>query len=526
MVRFILGILLLAVSSFAAPKTIVMVDHSGSMRRHYAHEKVEPLVRAALEAAGGGKADLAKFGEGRPELIPDFGPLKDTNYCNWTHLDSTIPFALARGYDVVWIITDNWYDAEEVKHQDLFYGQLARDEVLAATIFPVTFAPGEGLFGLVAYVLALSREALPSYDKQRDGFLTRVATKVGTKAFSVKPLDHNAIHPYYPDGPPKFPVFQPGQEVKGEAAIAFKSNLEHIDIRRASIVCDVDEVRLVTDDPVLVFGAASYEVTPVIVESLGPGTIHTGYRLTGYRLSFDLGKLELRKSFGAFIRAAFDVGVRTIPLRARIRFRLEEDAVAFTDRFQADYCAPTIADARATGRVYELGKLPGALVRNEIAIDTSFVVPIRARVGIGPFLVLILFLFVLGISSWLLLRYFTRTRLRKWAVQAKTPEDEQPTQCDVSYTGDVGTVRQGRDTYGRIEGSGKAFKVSPDWQPDDDGPGWGMKLEEGAVIRMTRRGSGSRVELTFITPGRELGSGKPGKVEEKKPERRPLPKKR
>lgn len=522
MVRFILGILLFAVPSLAAPpKTIVMVDHSGSMRRHYAHDKVLPLARAAFDAAGTGKADLARFGEGQPEVIPDYGPLEATNYCNWSHLDSTIPFAIARGYDIVWIITDNWYDAEEVKHQYLFYGQLARDEVLATTIFPVTFKPGEGLFGLVAYVLTLSREALPSYEKQRDGFRTRVAAEFGTEAFSIKPLDHNAIHPYYPDGMPKFPTFEPGQVVAGAAAIAFKSNLEHIDIHRASIVCDVDEVRLETDDPVLVFGAASYEVIPVIVESLGPGTTHTGYRL-----SFDLGKLELRKSFGAFVRAAFDVGVRTIPLRARIRFRLEEDAVAFTDQFQENYCAPSITDARATGRVYELGKLPSALVRHEIAIDTSLVVPIRARVGIGPFLVLMLFLVLLGAGIWLLLRIISQPRLHKWAVWAKHSEDEQPTQCDVSYTGNVGTVRQGRDTYGDIVSSGKAFKVNPDWQPEEDGPGWGMELKEGAGIRITRKGGGSRVELTFTTPGRESGPNEPGKVETKKPERRPLPKKR
>jgi hypothetical protein len=513
MVRLGVVVLVCLAGSSALAMNGVLVDKSGSLDPHYDAGKVEPIVNAALAVTGG--SDLAMFGDEPPQPVRSFAAIaaKSPGF-PLTRLDLAALYAINRPYDIAFIVTDNVQD-EGIAGQGIerFYSCIGGSDVAAAVIFPIVMPPGSGLSGLVVYGLALKQKSVKALQDASKAFPGRLRGDYKTQAFWLKPLDENAIHPFYPSGrPPRFKRFVEGDMVKGAASIAFKSDLKHLDLSRATIECDKAGVAIDTADELLKFEKDDYRIEPVELRDL-----KSGETLAGYTLYFDLGRLKLKSGIGPFFEAALAVGTKSFKPRAHIKFRLPGNGVTFTPEFLRTYHAGTPSEASNTGKVFAIGGLPARLVQHEIAIDTALVVPIQAGVSPVPTFVLLLLLAAVAVGAYFIYRLIGRRPRKLWDVCALRLEDEAPVPCRVEETRDADVVKLDRDVYGEIKQRGEVFVAAQGWSLENSTSSWGLTLKHGATARMSRGVSGS-VQLTFSL--REKG---PAKAASAQPRTTPRP---
>jgi hypothetical protein len=444
-----IALALLPALALAAPKSAVLIDRSGSMKPYYLDHTVHRLGETLLEALRAqGDVTIYAFGD-QAQPVRSLEEIERLPYGNNTLLDKSLDKAAKDGAEIVWMITDNIQDppgSMEAGSTEQFYKKLRSDAVENVTIFPLRQPVGRP--GLLIYSLLIKGGDSDLYWKGLAGFRSRATGILHTDALRMKPLDRDTVGINWvrANVNPRTSLitYETGKPVKETLKIKFKSKFDHIEIEDSSIEVVQGEATFGKDSLVYperrVIG-----ISPRTVQRLGPGDETEQV----YTVDVDLGALKLRNDVASLWKAAWVKSSEDATLQLAFLIRVPQKNFHLRLRFLQEFHATTVQEARTTGKVYAVDRLP-SLMSNEVTeIRVASPVVFRVKYPFYPtFLWISLFavavLIVIGAlvavkrgAGW-----FTR---RSWQVEART-QAGVPLDCAVE--GDKVLVQ--RDTVGHI----------------------------------------------------------------------------
>ncbi len=408
-----------------APQTIqaLFLDDSGSMRPYYASGLLENIATPLTTSINTGSSlQLYAFST---NVFParSLDAIAAAPFGNYTFLDKVIDHCQSHRIAIGWIVTDNIEDTGEAGNTDRFYAKLRSDQVHRVTVFPVHAAPGHP--GLVVYALLFDPSATALYNATLASFLTNGSNVLRTEPLLMKPVDQDTVEvtsrdlaPLTRRGGPK--IYDTGTPIHARAEVRFRSRLDHIEIVDSSL-------RILDAKPS--FGPGSLldptqrqlSITPDRIHDLGPG------RETAqiYQLDADLGEIKLKSNPVAWWRAAWSHPEEEAELPLTFAIDVPQQNFRLRPQFLTQWSAPTVADARATGKVYALDRLLAAINAGDTHIQVTSPLFFRVRYPDWP---AILWISLFGLiaatllAAALLARRLFLKKTRNWTVIATTPE--------------------------------------------------------------------------------------------------------
>ncbi len=427
----------------------LFLDDSGSMRPYYAsglmRDITQPLA-AAIDTQS--SMQLYAFSTG---VFParSLEAIENAPFGQYTFLDKVIDQCQSRHIDVGWIVTDNIEDTGEAGNTERFYARLRSDAVRRVTVFPVRASAGHP--GLIVYALLFGSGAGPVYNDTLHSFVANGSGVLRTEPLLMKPVNQDTVEvtsrdlaPLTRRGGPK--VYDTGTPLQAQAEVRFRSRLDHIEIVDSTL-------RILDAKPA--FGPGSLlqpsqrqlAITPNRIRDLGPG----GETAQVYHLTADLGEIRLKDSPAVWWRAAWSHPEEEAELPLTFAIEVPQQNFRLRRTFLDQWSASTVADARATGKVYALDRLLASINAGDTHIQVTSPLFFRVRYPAWP-AVLWIVLFALGLALLIGLalaaRRLLRRRTQAWTVHAATP-DGQPLTAKLQ---DARIAVEGQ-TIARLEGT-------------------------------------------------------------------------
>lgn len=483
--RFVitLAMLLRPVQLYAVEQTL-LVDHSGSVRAHFASGLIPDLCRLISGVLGNeGGVTIVAFGTSQRKIpgCPQLEPSGED-----TELDAAFEYARATHPDIVWIVTDNIQDAPHstrARNTEGFYTMLQRDDVAKVAVFPF-LASSPNTQGLVAYAILLSEKNEP-FENEILAFLEQAKGKYKTEALRMRPLDRDTINVSEPrivsngarEGHKK--EYREGDPIQEVVEIRFHSQFDHLVVKDANISPPDSEWHAAHDSPLVLTDMQS-AITPERIANLA-----SRGETEGYRVSVQTGPIKLKKDLHSLWAMAFAGSAETVTLDIKFIIQVFPGNFSFKDTFLQSYHAPSEAEAKKTGKIYGIATLPEhlATVRTDIPIH----VPVKITVGYPwwPALLLIggllTVLAVAGGLVWAAVTYGTPLLSvgPGWSVRAETGSGRS-LPCELGRGGEV--IVQG-DPVGTLRGS--TFAVNEGIE-GDGGQQFPLKGETTVKVRKGR----------------------------------------
>ena len=346
---------------------------------------------------------------------------------NYTFLDKVIDHSQAHRIAIAWIVTDNIEDTGEAGNTGRFYAKLRSDAVHRVTVFPVHAAPGHP--GLVVYALLFDTTATTLYNSTLGSFLTNGSNVLRTEPLLMKPVNQDTVEvtsrdlaPLTRRGGPK--IYDTGTPIHAQAEVRFRSRLDHIEIVDSSLHI-LDAQPAFNPESLLEPTQRQLSVTPNRIHDLGPG------RETAqiYHLDADLGEIKLKPTPRAWWLAAWSHPEEEAELPLTFAIDVPQQNFRLRPQFLTQWSAPTVADARATGKVYALDRLLAAINAGDTHIQVTSPLFFRVRYPDTP-AILWISLFALAAATLIAAALLTRKLLLRKTQAAPTaaqPTTAQPT---------------------------------------------------------------------------------------------------
>jgi hypothetical protein len=425
LLKTLLALTLIAASVWAGPKSAVLIDRSGSMKPYYLGNVVRQLSDTLLDALRAQVDSVAiyEFSE-RAERVTGLDAIEHSPLGNSTLLDKALDRALQDGAEIIWMITDNIQDppgSADAGDTEQFYRKLRSDVVEKVTIFPLRQPAGHP--GLVIYAILKKDGDRELYEKELSGFHSRAAGILRTDALRMRPLDRDTIGMSWvrANVNPRTSLitYDTGTPVKETIEVRFKSKYDHIEITHSTI--DVAKQQASFGKDSLVYPEKqNIEISPRTVERLGPGDETEQV----YAIDIDLGKLRLRNDLASLWKAAWVRSSEDATLQLNFVIQVPQKNFRLRPQFLKEFEAATLQDAKESGKVYAIDRLPSLMSESVTAVQVTSPVVFRVRYPSYPtFLWLAIFaLIVLTIIGlFLVLKRFTTTAMRgNWDIEART----------------------------------------------------------------------------------------------------------
>jgi hypothetical protein len=379
LLKKIIALGFLATAAWAGPKSAVLIDRSGSMKPYYADHIVRQLSDTLIDALKAQGEDVGVYAfSDRAQRVKTLSDIEQLKFGDITLLDKALDGAINDGASIIWMITDNIQDAgsAEVGDTEQFYKKLRSDLVEKVTIFPLRQPAGRP--GLVVYALLKKEGDSELYEKEVAGFHNRAAGILHTDALRMKPLDKDTVGISWvrANVNPRTSLitYDTGKPVKEVIEIRFKSKFDHIEITNAAIDVVRREASFGKDS--LVFPEKQQiDISPRIVERLGPGDETEQV----YTIDLDLGKLKLRNDPASLWKAAWVRSSEDATLQISFVIQVPQKNFRLRQKFLQEYHAATVPDAKSTGKVYAVDRLPSLMSEEVTSVQVNSPVVFRVR---------------------------------------------------------------------------------------------------------------------------------------------------
>jgi hypothetical protein len=446
-----LALALTGAAAWAGPKSAVLIDRSGSMKPYYREHVVEQLSDTLLNALRAQTEDVVVYAfSERAQQVKGFEGVEQLPFGDSTLLDKALDRALQDGVEIVWMITDNIQDAPgstDTGDTEQFYKKLRSDTVEKVTIFPLRQPAGRP--GLVIYALLKKDGDSDLYERELAGFHSGAAGILRTDALRMKPLDRDTVGISWvrANVNPRTSLitYDTGIPIKEIVEVKFKSKFDHIEITNSSIEVAKREAS---------FGKGSLvypekqniDISPRTVEKLGPGDETEQV----YKIDIDLGKLKLRNDLASLWKAAWVRSSEDATLQLSFVIQVPQKNFRLRPKFLQEFQAATLQEAKNTGKVYAVDRLPSLMSEAVTAVQVTSPVVFRVRYPSYPtFLWLAIFALVglMIIGLFVIVKRTAAFAIRgSWDVEART---QAGAPLDSAMAN--GNVLVQRDVVGRVE---------------------------------------------------------------------------
>jgi len=481
-----------------AQDTVILVDHSGSMAPYCQEGWTKRLTDQLLTAAGqNGGAQLAGFSQSTFPLSSTSAP----EFCatsGATHLNSALASSLG-SYGQIWLLTDNQLVEPGAQIQD-FYSTLQSDRVQEYHVFPLVHTPGQP--GLLVYAIS----TLPPYPNPRlaqqvAAFLDGASPEDKLADLVMKPLGENVIEVTVTGGD-KLQAFEEGQVLKFKSMVQIGPKFNHLYFQpsraRGSTIANPFR-----EQPCLKLERSESSISPEEVETVQPKV---------YEVTVDFGRVTLDSSrFSCIWHAAFGGRSHEVAeIQTPISIFVPRQHYRLSDRFLADFTAADPADAKKTGKIAYLAKLPDFLAPTETVVPVR--VPHQVRVTYSSKWAFLLFALASGILAILTLGVRTIARAFSEAGPAVRAVEKNGSVLRAEVK--QGSVLVSGHPVGRL--AGKVFTPAPGIRLDP--PASSASIQSPTPISLTLN-DGSTVYLTFgrgstsvVRPPGAPPAGKPASI--------------
>jgi hypothetical protein len=243
-------------------------------------------------------------------------------------------------------------------------------------------------------------------------------------------------------------TYDTGKPVKEIIEIKFKSKFDHIEITDSSI--DVAKRKASFGKDSLIYPEKQdIDISPRTVERLGPGDETDQV----YKIDVDLGKLKLRNDLASLWKAAWVRSSEDATLQLSFVIQVPQKNFRLRPRFLEEFDAATLQEAKNTGKVYAVDRLPSLMSEAVTAVQVTSPVVFRVRYPSYPTflwlaMIVLVGLMIVGVFIGVKRAAALATR-NSWDVEART-------QAGVSLDGAVenGNVLVQREIVGRLEHDG------------------------------------------------------------------------
>jgi hypothetical protein len=358
----------------------LLIDRSGSMRPFYDSGLVPQLARDITDSfTGRGPVRLYAFGTTVGQ-IDSLNQLLTLPWGQDTYLDRAAKRAIDDGANVVWIITDNIEDRPEdgsAGNTEAFYEILRGSSVSKVVIFPLPMSPGTT--GIAVYALLLANPAgstfEDAFESELQNFLKVERGERQVEALRMKPLDKDTVGVVLRNqgaaGEPK--VFEEGDVVSAKVRIHFQSKFDHLKLVNTDLRAVPAEARF-SDASLMAPERRSADINPKKMRDLEPGE----ETAEDYEVSIDLGPIRLKPGLLPLLKSGLRGKTEEIDLPVSLLLEVPASNFHFREPFLKAYHADSMEEAKATGRIYGLDKLPILLSDAATHIETE--VPFHFRV--------------------------------------------------------------------------------------------------------------------------------------------------
>jgi len=403
------------------PRQAIFIDRSGSMRPYYQQGIIDAIAHP-LETALSGLSDYREYAFSL-EVIPSrsLQEIEAMPFGSLTFIDKVIETASKNNLGVAWIITDNIEDTgtAEAGNIEKFYARLRTDLVQRVVIFPVRVTAGKP--GLIVYALLLDPSMAETYERGIGAFRKGADGVLHTDALRMKPLEHDTVQVSFYKAPVNSrgseKTYETGAPIRETIEIRFKSTFDHIQIVDSAIKVADAEPKF-QDLSLLVPEQRIISVTPDRVKTLGPGDETDQV----YTVRIDLGDLKLKKSPQALWKAAWGKPEEEARLDTRFIIEVPQSNFRLRSKFLDEFDAATVEEARKTGKVYAINRLPSLMSGKitQVQVDSPLVFKVKYPAW-PAFLCVFLVLAALGllVGAALLVHKLTEPGAKSWKITAE-----------------------------------------------------------------------------------------------------------
>jgi len=470
--------------------SVVLIDRSGSMKPYYGNGLAQRLTRDIVEASRATEAtDLKVFNTNvetsSPATFSNVVPTGDTN------LTKALTDHVGH-YNRIWILTDNVQDLGAGAGSDMadFYAALQAAGIHTIYVFPLRQAAGAA--GLLVYAMTTVTDT-EGLDRQVKRF-EDLTQDLQLSKLLMKPLGENAIDVQIVGSTEEL-TFREGHALAFDNRIRIRRKFDHV-FFRSSPARTVAVSSPFAGDSCLVAEKSESDITPREVHTEGADE---------YSISVNFGRVSLRRNLTCLVHAAFVQSNTVQRIETPVVIDVPRDRLRLSDTFLSDFAAASPEEARSTGKIFGLDKVPSFVAPETIHVRIS--VPRTVKVEYGPMAAVILIgVGLIGAAVMVVaVRAIVQFASPKLRVVAESEAGER-----LHSTFDDQIVRVGNDDLGRVDGTD--FSPSPGVRLDPEAAAASIVNPVTCVLP-----SGERIRLRF-TKGFPLRSRERLRAGEAEPE--------
>jgi hypothetical protein len=468
---------------------VLLIDRSGSMRPYYQNGLAQELIALFASVSNTeGNTEIYAFGTTTTQ-VQNAAQIEALPFSGSTYLDRAIDRASATHAAIAWMVTDNVEEqpgATEASNTEVFFRKLRSDAVRRLTVFPLRQSPGHA--GIVVYALLLDDSVAEAYERELADMARRGKGLLHTEPLRMKPLDRDTVQISFVSatGPHGSTVtYAAGKPIREHLEIRFKSKFDHIEIEEGLIRVTPASPRF-DSQSLLIPEQRVIAISPQRVRGLGAGDETEQI----YSVDIDLGQVRLKNDLPSLWKAAWGKSGEEATLKLEFVIEVPQKNFHLRKQFIANYSASTVAEAKATGKVYAVDRLPSLM--SEQITDVKVVSQVVFRVeypwwpSVFWILLSVLALAIVFFGARMLLK-IKPGGTKDWAVQATT---ERATPLDASI--EQSSVMVQRERVGQIMGT----RFTPVAGATLESGAPDIVLQAGIPVRV--RLSDRRVILVFV----------------------------
>jgi len=388
---------LMALTASAAD-TLVLIDRSGSMASNFQSGLAKDLATRMLKAAETtGKADLAVF-DVEWHVIPGLDSPEFATFGKDTYLDKTLK-QFKDKYDRIWLLTDNVQDdpaSADRYDMSSFYSTLQAKEIRTIYVFPLRQSPGNA--GLMIYAISTGEDTRKL--EQQVNTFQRPGQEFKFEKLAMKPLNENVIQVTIIDveindakilHEQKSLRIREGDPLKIETRVRIEPKYPHLYFESSPVTpsrAGTPFKCLVADKP---------------ESDINPNQVQTGTSQE-YRVTVDFGRVHLKKGPGCIWEAAFGHASESADIETPITVTIPRNNFKLSKTFLADYVASSESEAKVTGKIFGLEKLPGYMAPETTKVPIRIPYRVVVQYPSWPAIVLSIGGVVLLVLVWLVIK--------------------------------------------------------------------------------------------------------------------------
>jgi hypothetical protein len=287
------------------------------------------------------------------------------------------------------------------------------------------------------------------YETGLKTFRDRAVGVLRTDALRMKPLDKDTVVISWvrANVNPRTSLitYSTGKPVRELIEIKFESKFDHIEIADSSIEVARGDASFGRDS--LVYPEKrNIDISPRTVEKLGPGDETEQV----YKIDVDLGKIKLRNDPISLWKAAWMRSSEDATLQLAFIIRVPQRNFRLRPQFLSEFNAATLQDAKNTGKVYAIDRLPSLMSEAVTAVQITSPVVFRVRYPSYP---TFLWLTVFAVAVAILVGILVAAKRGASFLMGSTWDVEARTQAGalLDSTVNKGAVLVQRDVVGRVD---------------------------------------------------------------------------